>query len=86
MTPRELHEWTVYDRLEPIGGRRGDFQAALIATTIANVNRGKNRAPYNLRDFLMFIIKAPVPRSPKLAATQLAEFLRARRQPKKEET
>jgi hypothetical protein len=45
-----------YDRyIEPIGDRRGDIQAALIAMLIANANRDtKRRAePYELTDFLL---------------------------------
>lgn len=44
MDSRELTEWMAFDRVEPIGGRRSDFQAAIIASTVANSNRGKGRA------------------------------------------
>jgi hypothetical protein len=43
MDSRELTEWMAFDLVEPIGGRRSDFQAAIIASTVANVNRGKGR-------------------------------------------
>lgn len=57
LTPREFAEWAAFDRLEPIGGRRGDWHAALVATTIANVNRGKRR-PWRLDEFLLFAGRA----------------------------
>ncbi|MCH8853921.1 MAG: DUF4035 domain-containing protein [Planctomycetes bacterium] len=39
--------------MDPFGGLRGDYQAALIAKTIADVNRGKNRPAYKLKNFLL---------------------------------
>lgn len=48
----ELTEWMAFERIEgPIGPARGDVQAALVAMTVANVNRGK-RKPFKLNDFL----------------------------------
>lgn len=44
MDSRELTEWMAFDRVEPIGGRRSDYQAAIIASTVANANRHKGRA------------------------------------------
>lgn len=42
-----------YERVAgPLGGERGDVQAALIATTVANANRGKGRRA-KLKDFLL---------------------------------
>ena len=35
LTAREFAEWQAYDRLDPIGGYRGDLRAALIATAMA---------------------------------------------------
>lgn len=52
MPAREFAYWQAYYRLEPWDGVRGDHHAALIASTIANVNRGKRR-PYKHSDFLL---------------------------------
>lgn len=42
-----------YERLDgPLGPVRGDYRAAMIATVIANVNRGKNSSPLSVQDFL----------------------------------
>ena len=41
MDSRGFTEWMAFDRVEPIGGRRSDYQAAIIASTVANANRHK---------------------------------------------
>lgn len=55
MDSAEFAEWLAYDRLEPIGDRRGDFQAALIARTIAEVNRDEKarQSPFTIDDFVL---------------------------------
>lgn len=35
MTAREFAEWQAYDRLDPIGGYRGDIQSAVIACAMS---------------------------------------------------
>jgi hypothetical protein len=48
-----LTEWIAYEKITgPLGRRRQDIQAALIATTIANANRGKGRK-FKISDFLI---------------------------------
>ena len=37
----------------PPEGSRGDIRAALISSTIANVNRGKNQKPFKINDFML---------------------------------
>ena len=49
---RELSEWAAYHALDPIGGMRGDLQAGIISSTIANVNRGKSGKPFSPSDFM----------------------------------
>lgn len=51
---RELAEWQAFYQLEPFGVERGDVQAGIVASTIANVNRDrKKRAkPYTPNDFM----------------------------------
>ena len=51
---RELSEWAAYHAMEPIGAVRGDVQAGIIASTIANVNRGKHSKTYGPADFMLF--------------------------------
>jgi hypothetical protein len=50
----ELTEWMAYEKISgPLGGLRGDVQTALLAQTMANVNRGKSARPYKLSDFTL---------------------------------
>jgi Protein of unknown function (DUF4035) len=51
MSVREFTEWQAFARLSPLGGARGDIQAAVIASTVANVHRGK-REPFRVGDFI----------------------------------
>lgn len=51
-TSRELTEWMAFISLEPIGYTRGDLQAGIIASTIANVNRKKGTKPFKPQDFM----------------------------------
>lgn len=61
----ELAEWQAYERLTgPLGGARGDVHAALIASTIAAANRGKNQRVPKLADFLIPWDKGAVRKSP----------------------
>ncbi|WP_261666889.1 DUF4035 domain-containing protein [Erwinia mallotivora] len=41
MTASELKMWIEYDRVSPISDRRGDIQAAQIATAVLNSQGGK---------------------------------------------
>lgn len=53
VSAREFGEWMARERMEPRGRERGDIQAALIASVIANANRGRRRGPYTIKDFLL---------------------------------
>lgn len=45
-----------YDRIEPIGGIRSDYQAAIIASTIANVmSRKRDGSHYTPNEFMPFL-------------------------------
>jgi len=52
MSAAELTAWMGYARIEPIGGVRGDLRAGVVASTIANVNRGKSQQAYKPVDFM----------------------------------
>lgn len=50
----ELTEWMAFENMTgPLGRRRNDIQAATIAATIANANRGKGGKKFKLSDFLI---------------------------------
>jgi hypothetical protein len=48
----QFAEWMAYSRLEPWGEERDDLRMAIIASTIANVNRGKNTQAFKPQDFM----------------------------------
>jgi hypothetical protein len=65
MGAAELAEWRAYERLTgPLGGARGDVQAALIASVIAAVNRGKGQKAPKVADFMPRWDKGAVRKSP----------------------
>lgn len=53
MSSRELTEWEAYEAVAgPIGlGERLDDLFAMLASVIANVNRGKGQRPYKAEQF-----------------------------------
>ena len=52
---RQFLEWQEYDRLEPIGGLRGDWQVASVCSLMANMmaRRSGVDARFTARDFLL---------------------------------
>lgn len=54
ISSRELSEWMAYYELEPFGMERGDLQAGIVASTVANVNRDpkKQKRPFAPQDFM----------------------------------
>lgn len=54
-----------YERIAgPLGGRRTDVAAAVIAATLANVNRSSNTHRYHVDDFLIDWGHAAKPMTP----------------------
>jgi hypothetical protein len=45
-------EWLAYSALEPWGEERDDLRMAIIASTIANVNRGKGQKAFTPDQFM----------------------------------
>jgi len=54
---KELSEWMAYYELNPFGTVRDDLQAGIVASTIANVNRGKNDKSFTPSDFMPYMEK-----------------------------
>ena len=52
MSGREFFRWIAYSVIEPWGEERADLRAAMIASTIANVNRGKGRPVVPIERFM----------------------------------
>jgi hypothetical protein len=51
---RTLAEYMALEFIDPHGPIRGDIQAGIVASTIANVNRGKGSQAFTVQDFLPF--------------------------------
>lgn len=60
LSAQEFAMWCAFDRIEPIGALRGDVQAGVIASTVANVNRGKNTRAYTPADFMLYSKTSPI--------------------------
>ena len=52
ITSAQFAEWMAYSRVEPWGEERADLRAGIVASTIANVNRGKDKKPYKPQQFM----------------------------------
>ena len=46
MPVAEFNAWRAYHSIFPIGDARGDLHAGIVASTLANVNRGKGTKAY----------------------------------------
>ena len=55
MSARQFLDWFEYDKVEPIGGKRGDWQAASICTAIMNAASAQMRSSKRFRvsEFLL---------------------------------
>ena len=48
----ELTEWIAFDQIDPIGDERADLNAGIVASTLANCNRGEATEPFKPADFM----------------------------------
>lgn len=53
LTSSELSYWMAFYNLKPFGADRDNIHSAIIAATIANVNRGKNQQLFEAEDFML---------------------------------
>ena len=71
---RQFAEWQAEYELSPWGDERADLRAGIIASTIANVNRGKGKA-FSPGDFMPEFDKQPQKaQTPKEMATLMTQF------------
>lgn len=54
MTARELDDWRRFYAAEPWGEARADHRTGLVCSVIANVNRGRGKAPFSPLDFMPY--------------------------------
>lgn len=52
ISSKELSEWVAYNTIEPFGSRSEYIGSAIVASTIANKDRGKNTRPAEVEDFI----------------------------------
>ena len=52
ISSRDFAEWMAYSRLEPWGPDRDDLRMGIVASTIANSNRGKGQKAFKPTDFI----------------------------------
>ena len=52
ISSKELTEWIAFAQVEPFGVEAQFLGHAITATTVANVNRGKNQNPFDVDDFM----------------------------------
>jgi len=48
----ELTEWMAFSALESFGADAENLGHAITAATVANANRGKDKPPYKVEDFM----------------------------------
>ena len=49
-----MAEWIALDRVDPFGEWRADLRAGIVASTLANANRGKDTKVFAPKDFMPF--------------------------------
>jgi hypothetical protein len=52
MGANHFWEWVAFAKLEPFTEERADLRTGIIASTIANIHRGKRRKAYKPKDFM----------------------------------
>lgn len=83
ISSREFGEWKAFDRISPIGDIRSDWQAALIASTVARVfaSKGKHR----IGDFLLRFGPREWPEPKDVGRRVMAMFKRIKRRARGED-
>ena len=52
ISSREFTRWQAFHEIEPFGEERADLRSGIVASVIANVNRGKHSKTYKPADFM----------------------------------
>lgn len=76
MSSEEFAEWCAFDRMNPGEPERSDLQAAMIASVIANSNKGKKGKAFGLDDFMLKFKKDErIPRTGQEVGVKLKSWL-----------
>lgn len=57
---KDITDYIAYYQIEPFGVEQDFLQSGIVASTIANVNRGKNTQPFKPSDFVPSSFKAKI--------------------------
>lgn len=73
----ELTEWAAFDLVEPFGGKRGDFQAGIVAATIHNYSghATKGKSPFDYMPFYQTATPKMTPLQILAKARQITQIL-----------
>ena len=63
LTSSEVTQWLAFYSLDPWDGVRGDLRAGIVASTIANANRGKDQKAFVPDDFMPDFDREPTPKN-----------------------
>jgi hypothetical protein len=75
LRPSELGMWAALYDVDPWDETRADLRAGIVASTIANVNRGRNQPAFVPADFMPFADRTKKPQD---LATGLRSFLKSK--------
>lgn len=70
----ELTEWMAYALLDPFGGKRGDYQAAMITANLMNAQVGEVK--FKLNDFMLQFGPQSAKRSARMTGVEMRDKLR----------
>lgn len=74
MSNRELHEWAEFSGLYPFMPERMDFVGGVVASTIANVHRGRGQKAFSPDDFIADYSRKSKIDDPELMGAAFAAF------------
>ena len=75
LTAEQILEWELYFKKEPFGHELGFYQAGIISSVIANVNRGKGARAFSPEDFIPEMYLAKVKK--KQSMKEMKDLLRS---------
>lgn len=74
MSSAEFGEWIAYYSIEPFGDRMEDLRAGVVASVVANVNRGKDTPAFAPLDFVPWAQEPAKPAGPPPPEAMAAVF------------
>lgn len=75
MTAREFADWQAFAFEHPLPAELLDIHGAMVLAMLANINRAKDAAAFDPRDFMILRPRAPKPTKPTLTMAQRMKAL-----------